>query len=561
MSKKTKPTSSSAESNQPADASTTETPAADISADSDSAIDLARPVQPRGPLARYVSFGLLLSVIVLVGFVFFEVMVGFLVPLFLAALLVVVFRPLHRWMMERTGQKKTLSAGLATAAVFLTVLVPMVLLLLLALVEGRDVIRNFNPSQVELGIRKMRTSLRLDMPAANEFRVIDSHLLELQQTQSLDEMVIDQHRSRLYEIEEAAKTLAVTANLTWPADVEKEKVAEEKEDGEMADTATKKESKSPRAGESDIAETENSVGDWDVFCRKLQEARQLNFKSPLTRRTEETEELSKLRMQSVQRYQALIAETAKHFSNFKSQLFGGKTRAWLADLVNPSSEELELYTATSVRYLRDKLFQFGGGAASFLGKTIVGFAIMIIGLYFFLKDGPGMLKTFQGLSPLDDAHEQELVLEFEKVSRAVVVATLLAALAQGVLAGIGFYFVGLESVFLLTVLTTVLAMVPFVGAAAVWVPCCFYLYFVQDQLAAAIGLALYGSLVVSTADNVIKPYVLHGQSNLHPLLALLSVLGGVATLGPIGILVGPMIVAFLQTLLKILQREITVMSQ
>ena len=58
------------------------------------------------------------------------------------------------------------------------------------------------------------------------------------------------------------------------------------------------------------------------------------------------------------------------------------------------------------------------------------------------------------------------------------------------------------------------------------------------------------------ADNVIKPIVLHGQSNLHPLLALLSVIGGVSTLGPIGIVIGPMVVVFLQTLLKILRREL-----
>ena len=63
------------------------------------------------------------------------------------------------------------------------------------------------------------------------------------------------------------------------------------------------------------------------------------------------------------------------------------------------------------------------------------------------------------------------------------------------------------------------------------------------------------------ADNVIKPYILHGQSNIHPLFALLSVLGGVSTLGPIGIVIGPMVVAFLQTLLKILQREMTHLDQ
>jgi predicted PurR-regulated permease PerM len=71
-----------------------------------------------------------------------------------------------------------------------------------------------------------------------------------------------------------------------------------------------------------------------------------------------------------------------------------------------------------------------------------------------------------------------------------------------------------------------------------------------------VGLAVYGTLVVSMADNVVKPLVLRGGSKLHPLLALLSVLGGAQVLGPIGILVGPMVVAFLQTLLNILHREL-----
>jgi len=114
----------------------------------------------------------------------------------------------------------------------------------------------------------------------------------------------------------------------------------------------------------------------------------------------------------------------------------------------------------------------------------------------------------------------------------------------------------LESIFLLTVLSGVLAMVPFLGAASVWVPCALYLYFIDNNMTAAIGLAIYGAAVVSMADNVIKPLVLHGQSKLHPLFAFLSVIGGLAMLGPIGILIGPMIVAFLQTLLEILHNEV-----
>jgi hypothetical protein len=91
----------------------------------------------------------------------------------------------------------------------------------------------------------------------------------------------------------------------------------------------------------------------------------------------------------------------------------------------------------------------------------------------------------------------------------------------------------------------------------VWVPVSLYLYLLQGNTTAAVGLAIYGFFIISSADNVVKPLVLHGQSNLHPLLALLSVLGGIQALGPIGLVVGPMAVVFLQTLLKILQRELS----
>jgi predicted PurR-regulated permease PerM len=162
------------------------------------------------------------------------------------------------------------------------------------------------------------------------------------------------------------------------------------------------------------------------------------------------------------------------------------------------------------------------------------------------------------MSPLEEQHVRELAAEFDRACRAIVSATLLSAVAQGLLAGIGFYFCGLErSVALLTVLTMVLALVPFTGAAAVWIPVSLYLYFYEGSTWTAVALAIYGAVVISGADNVIKPLVLHGQSNLHPLLALLSVLGGIQALGPIGILVGPMVVVFLQVLLRLVQRELS----
>jgi predicted PurR-regulated permease PerM len=200
--------------------------------------------------------------------------------------------------------------------------------------------------------------------------------------------------------------------------------------------------------------------------------------------------------------------------------------------------------------------------------TLIGLAIMMISLYYFLADGPQMIAAVMHLSPLDPGYEKELLERFGQVSRAVVVATLLSAVVQGALAGLG-YSLALPReapVFLLTALTMVTAMVPFVGAAAVWVCVCGWVYLygertvdgqivTGDPWTAAI-LAIYCTVVVSGIDNVIKPFILHGQSKLHPLLALLSILGGVQVLGPVGILVGPMLVSFLQALLNMLRKEL-----
>jgi predicted PurR-regulated permease PerM len=197
----------------------------------------------------------------------------------------------------------------------------------------------------------------------------------------------------------------------------------------------------------------------------------------------------------------------------------------------------------------------------FLAKFMLGVFVMIVALYYFLADGPAMIGAIMRLSPLDDKYEEQLIEQFGNVTQAVVLATFLSALAQGILAGIGFYFAGVGSVFLLTVLAMLFAIIPFIGSAGVWVPVCLCLYFVEERTAAAVILAIYCGAVVSTIDNLIKPLVLHGRSNIHPLLALLSVLGGVQALGPIGIIVGPMAVAFLQTLLEMINKEMAAMAK
>jgi len=210
--------------------------------------------------------------------------------------------------------------------------------------------------------------------------------------------------------------------------------------------------------------------------------------------------------------------------------------------------------------VRDFLAPLALRTTQLIGQMLFGLFVMILAVYYFFADGPAMLETILRLSPLEEGHTRTLFDQFDKITRTVIVATLLSAFVQGLLAGAGFLVAGIGSIFLLTALSMLFTLVPFVGAAIVWAPVCLWLYAVEGRGLAALLLAVYCGTVVAMADNLIKPLVLRGGSNLHPLLALLSVIGGVQALGPIGILVGPMVVVFLQTLMNMVHAELTKMT-
>lgn len=267
---------------------------------------------------------------------------------------------------------------------------------------------------------------------------------------------------------------------------------------------------------------------------------------------------------------------------------------WYQDKFDPKFD-LKETSITLLRHASDKVVSLGLTSLKAAAGFLFGLSVMVFALYYFFADGPSMLEALMHLSPMDDNYERELLHQFATVSRAVVLATLITAVAQGLLAGIGYYAIQFYPVppvqaaveqdaptdiltaeltaapsnettpaepvklpvFLLTMLTMVMSIVPFIGAMAVWAPVAMWVMFVvPGGFWPGLILAIYCLAIVSSADNVIKPYVLSGQSNLHPLLALLSVLGGVQLLGPIGILVGPMLVAFMQALLGMLRKEL-----
>lgn len=519
-------------------------------------------------MSRYFSFGVLLAVIVLLIIMFYKLMVGFFVPLFLAALLVVIFNPLHQWFLKKFKGHGQIAAGLTTTTICLVVFAPMALVFMLAASEGRMAVQNFSSGAIINQLVVLRQNLGLDIVAVEDFRSLENEFTKLVDSRD-PESESKPFLRQLDMVQTTAETFREAAKLPVLPDQPGEDQADA-----ISSTLRLFRSDTPEEAwlrfQDDLLRLrdafENSLNETTGGAAKPAENPDAQTPPPADSAPDTPEGGQEVDQTTVQDgpdpepkrpVTELIRETKRSLDLFKTVHTGGKTWSWLKLMANPTDMELEEYSSRLSTFLREKLLTIGGATTAALGSLLFGLAIMIVAVYFFLLDGPAMLAAIKHVSPLDKTHDDELIQEFSTVSRAVVLATLLSALAQGILAGIGLWYCGFEQVFLMTILTTCLALVPFIGAAAVWVPACIWLYAMDGRLGAAIGLAIYGTAVISMVDNFIKPWVLHGQSNLHPLVALLSVLGGVTALGPVGILIGPMIVAFLQTTLEILRKELS----
>ncbi|MEW4528906.1 MAG: AI-2E family transporter [Maioricimonas sp. JB045] len=218
---------------------------------------------------------------------------------------------------------------------------------------------------------------------------------------------------------------------------------------------------------------------------------------------------------------------------------------------NDSLDDVKDSALSSVQGMTGAVYEQSRDFIANLVGFVVGLAVMGFALYYFLAEGPTLLETVQAVTPMADDDEDALIGEFGRVCRGVVLATVVCAVVQAALAVIGFAVAGVDGVWLLGGATLVTSMIPFLGAAAVWVPVSIWLA-IEHQLLAGVLLALYGACIISTADNLVRAHVIHSSAGLHPLVALVSVLGGLKFWGLWGVFAGPITAAFFYALLKIL---------
>ena len=222
---------------------------------------------------------------------------------------------------------------------------------------------------------------------------------------------------------------------------------------------------------------------------------------------------------------------------------------WAEALAPVSAEQIHGWLMSGLQALLQGLVVVSGAFVVGALNALVALAITLFLLFFFLRDGERMLATAVRLIPMTSARRGELVDHVAAVTRAVVFGSLLTAVVQGVLVGIGFALVGLPSPVVFGAIAAVASLIPFVGTTLVWVPAVSVL-FLQGRWVAALFLAAWSVAVVSSADNVVRPLFISGRAQISTLPVFLGLLGGVTAFGPIGLVVGPVVVALTLTLLR-----------
>jgi predicted PurR-regulated permease PerM len=222
---------------------------------------------------------------------------------------------------------------------------------------------------------------------------------------------------------------------------------------------------------------------------------------------------------------------------------------WLDGTFGINVAQVRGYVIEGSRAVLQTLASLGGKV--FLGAvgTVFGFVLMVFMLFFFIRDGAGMWDTLRELIPMSRQQKNKLFAHLAAVTRALVYGTGLTALIQGTLVGLSFVIVGLPSALVFGVIAALAALLPFGGTALVWIPAVIVLA-AQGRWGAAIFMVLWGALLVSLVDNVVRPMLVAGRAPVSTLTVFIGVLGGISAFGAIGLFLGPVLLALIIALLQ-----------
>ena len=220
--------------------------------------------------------------------------------------------------------------------------------------------------------------------------------------------------------------------------------------------------------------------------------------------------------------------------------------------------KVDIHNAITNGMQRVSLVVISSGAAvlSSLARFTASFFIMLIVVFFLLRDGEAWAAGLGSLMPLSPAQTSRLFRNISDTIIGNVYGIVAVGVIQGTLTGVATAIAGLPSPLLFSIAAFFASILPVVGAALVWIPAGLYLIF-TGALWKGIFILAWGAIVISAVDNVVRPWVVSGKVELHPLVLMFVILGGVQVFGFLGLFLGPVVVSVLAAVFHMLREELT----
>lgn len=219
------------------------------------------------------------------------------------------------------------------------------------------------------------------------------------------------------------------------------------------------------------------------------------------------------------------------------------------------AEKMSEITRTIVNFIFEGLKNWTQNSLAFLAQTV----IMFYALFFFLRDGRKMLRFLMHLCPLGDKHEAILYEKFTTTAGATIKGTVLIGLIQGTIGTILFWATGIQGAVVWGLVMAAASILPPFGTGLVWLPAGVIMLISGDYVA-GIAILATGVLIIGTIDNFLRPVLVGKDTQMHPVLILISTLGGILLFGITGFIIGPIItsifISFWQIYEHFFQKEL-----
>lgn len=226
---------------------------------------------------------------------------------------------------------------------------------------------------------------------------------------------------------------------------------------------------------------------------------------------------------------------------------------FLSGLVDKESFSQEKMI-NDLRGVTSNLFGFAQKAYSSISSFVLWIFILFFTLFYFLIDGKRALRYLIEMSPLKDKHDKLLIEKFTSISRATLKGTFVVGIIQSVLGGIAFLIAGVPSPVIWTLVMLLFSVIPMVGTSIIWVPAGIILL-VTGSIWQGVFLLVFGALVISSIDNILRPKLVGKDTQMHPLLIFFATLGGIILFGLSGFVIGPIIISLFVALAEIYRTE------